>query len=146
MPYWQIFAPANTFTEQDREQLSAAITSIYVTYVELPAFYVVVLFHDTPQNSIYVGGKAHNNFVRVRIDHIARQMDNAEIRAACMAAVEEALAPFVKDRGYDWEVHIDETPMDLWRTQGLVPPGPYTDMEQLWAAENRAIPYELSAP
>lgn len=33
--------------------------------------------------------------------------------------IEEKLAPFVKERGYDWEVHIDETPMDLWRTHGL---------------------------
>jgi phenylpyruvate tautomerase PptA (4-oxalocrotonate tautomerase family) len=146
MPYWQIFTPANSFTDQDREQLSKAITSIYVTYVDLPPFYVVVLFNDMPQNSMYVGGTAHNNFVRLFIDHIARQLDTPELRAACMAAIEGALAPFIKDRGFDWEVHIDETPFDLWRTQGLVPPPPYSDIEQLWAAENRAIPYELSAP
>ena len=39
-----------------------------------------------------------------------------------MTVAEEKLAPFIKERGYDWEIHIDETPMDLWRTQGLVPP------------------------
>jgi hypothetical protein len=57
---------------------------------------------------------------------------------------EEKLAPFIKERGYDWEIHIDETPMDLWRTQALVPP-PESDMEKLWAKENRPIPYDVAA-
>jgi phenylpyruvate tautomerase PptA (4-oxalocrotonate tautomerase family) len=146
VPYWEIFAPEDAFTPQDREQLSEAITSIYVDYVNLPKFYVVVLFKETPANTMYVGGKAANNFVRVVVDHIARQMDTAEMRALCMTVIEQKLAPFVKDRGYDWEVHLDETPMDLWRTQGLVPPLPESDMEKLWARENRPIPYELAAP
>jgi hypothetical protein len=98
-----------------------------------------------PANTMYVGGKPANNFVRVVVDHIARQMDNAELRGLCMTVIEEKLAPFVKDRGYDWEVHIDETPIDLWRTQGLIPPPPYSDAEKLWAKENRAVPYELSS-
>jgi hypothetical protein len=34
----------------------------------------------------------------------------------------EAIAPFVKDRGFDWEFHIDETPFDLWSVQGYRPP------------------------
>jgi 4-oxalocrotonate tautomerase family enzyme len=146
MPYWEIFTPENAFTAEDKEQLSEAITSIYVDYVNLPPFYVVVLFKDMPANTMYVGGKAANNFVRVVVDHIARQMDTAEMRALCMTVIEQKLAPFVKDRGYDWEVHLDETPMDLWRTQGLVPPLPESDMEKLWARENRPIPYELAAP
>lgn len=146
MPYWEIFAPESAFTPQDREQLSEAITSIYVDYVNLPKFYVVVLFKDMPANTMYVGGKATNNFVRVVVDHIARQMDTAEMRALCMTVIEQKLAPFVKDRGYDWEVHLDETPMDLWRTQGLVPPPPESDIEKLWAKENRPISYELAAP
>ena len=59
-----------------------------------------------------------------------------------MAVIEEKLAPFVKDRGFDWEVHIDETPMDLWRVQGMVPPLPESETERVWAKENRPIPYE----
>lgn len=145
MPYWEIFAPDSAFTPQDKEQLSEAITSIYVDYVNLPKFYVVVLFKDMPANTMYVGGKAANNFVRIVVDHIARQMDAAEMRALCMTVIEQQLAPFVKDRGYDWEIHLDETPIDLWRTQGLVPPAPESDMERLWAKENRPIPYELAA-
>ena len=30
MPYWEIFTPENAFTPEDKEQLSEAITSIYV--------------------------------------------------------------------------------------------------------------------
>lgn len=144
MPLWQIFAPKDAFNDNDKEQLSQRITSVYVDYGKLPAFYVVIVFHEAPANTIYVGGKAANNFVRVLVDHVARQMDGAEVRAACMALIEEKLAPLVKDRGYDWEVHIDETPMDLWRTQGLVPPPPESDMEKLWAKENKPIPYEIA--
>jgi phenylpyruvate tautomerase PptA (4-oxalocrotonate tautomerase family) len=144
MPFWEIFAPESAYTEADKEQLSEAITSIYADYAGLPEFYVVVIFNDKPAQSIYVGGKAANQFVRIRVDHIARQMDTAEVRAACMAIIEEKLAPFVKDRGFDWEVHIDETPMDLWRTQGLVPPLPGSEMEKLWAKENRPVPYEFA--
>ena len=145
MPYWEIFTPENAFTPEDKEQLSEAITSIYVDYVNLPRFYVVVLFKDMPKETMYVGGKANNNFVRIRLDHIARQMETAEVRALMMTVAEEKLAPFIKERGYDWEIHIDETPMDLWRTQGLVPPPAESDMEKLWAKENRPVPYDVAA-
>ena len=60
-----------------------------------------------------------------------------------MAVIEEKLAPFVKDRGFNWEVHIDETPMDLWRVQGIVPPPPGSETERLWAQEDKPIPYEM---
>lgn len=62
-----------------------------------------------------------------------------------MEVIEEKLAPFVKERGFDWEVHLDETAVDLWRTQGLVPPPADSEMERLWAKENRPIPYEVAA-
>jgi phenylpyruvate tautomerase PptA (4-oxalocrotonate tautomerase family) len=144
MPCWEMFVPENCYTEEDKARLSEAITSMYVDHAGLPKFYVVVIFHEKAPNSIYVGGKAANSFVRIRVDHFARQLDTAEERALCMAVIEEKLAPFVKDRGFDWEVHIDETPMDLWRIQGVVPPPPGSEAERLWAQQNKPIPYELS--
>jgi hypothetical protein len=33
---------------------------------------------------------------------------------------DELIAPFVKDRGYDWEISIDET-LDLWSLQEIPP-------------------------
>lgn len=146
MPLWQVFAPENTFTDEDKEALSTSITSMYTDFVNLPKFYVVVIFHDLPLNSMYVGGKATNNFVRVFIDHIARRIQGQpELQALCMQLVESKIAPWVRDRGHDWEVHIDETPPELWRTQGLVPPAAGSDGERLWAEKNRAVPYELAS-
>lgn len=31
-------------------------------------------------------------------------------------------APCIAGRGYDWELHIDETPCDLWTIHGRFPP------------------------
>lgn len=145
MPYWHIFAPEDAFTDQDKQELSESITSLYVDFVNLPKFYVVVLFQPLPQNTLYVGAKPANNFVRIVVDHIARRVEGAELRALCMEVIEAKLAPWIRDRGYDWEVHVDETPADLWRTQGLVPPPAGSDAERMWAEKNEAIPYELAS-
>lgn len=145
MPYWEIFTPEGAYNAEDKQQFSTAITNACVEFVDIPAFYVVVRFHEYAADEMYVGGRAKDNFVRVVVDTIARQMETPEIRAAVMAFIEETMVPFVKDRGYDWEIHLDETPMDLWRVQGLIAPPAYSDMEKLWAKENRPIPYEVAA-
>lgn len=141
MPYWKIYAPEGTYSTEDKRAMSKAITDIYVEFAELPRFYVVVLFEPRPADTIWVGGEPANNFVRIVIDHIARQVDTPELKFMTMEAVEAAIEPFVKDRGLDWEVHIDETPLELWRTQGMTPPPAESDGERLWAAENRAVPW-----
>lgn len=38
-----------------------------------------------------------------------------------MRTLHEVIAPFVKDKGYDWESSIDETPVDLWSLQEELP-------------------------
>ncbi|MGY4921918.1 tautomerase family protein [Streptomyces sp. 900105755] len=38
------------------------------------------------------------------------------------------------------EFHIDETPRDLWRTDGIAPPLSKSEAEKLWVQENRPIP------
>jgi phenylpyruvate tautomerase PptA (4-oxalocrotonate tautomerase family) len=145
MPLWQVFTPENAYTDEDKEALAESITSMYTDFVNLPKFYVVVIFEPLPANSIYVGGKPANNFVRIFVDHIARRIDGQpELQALCMQLIESKIAPWVRDRGYDWEVHVDETPPALWRTQGLVPPAAGSDGERLWAEKNRAVPYELT--
>jgi len=53
------------------------------------------------------------------------------------------LKPFITDRKeLDWELHIYETPRDLWRVQGIDPPPSFSDAEKLWVHENKAIPYQ----
>ncbi|MFB7113044.1 tautomerase family protein [Streptomyces sp. NPDC056190] len=39
------------------------------------------------------------------------------------------------------EFHVDETPRDLWMTDGIAPPPPGSEAEKLWVQENRPVPY-----
>jgi phenylpyruvate tautomerase PptA (4-oxalocrotonate tautomerase family) len=142
MPYWEIFTPKGAFTPEDKQQLSKDLTKVYVDFVNLPEFYVVIRFQELGENEMYVGGEPKTNFVRFIVDHIARQMDDPEFRKLAMAVFEETIAPYVRDRGYDWEIHFDETPIDLWRVQGLIGPPEESEMEKLWAKENRPVPYD----
>ena len=145
MPYWEIFSPQDAYDSKDKEAFSKAITDACVSFVQIPEFYVVVRFQEYAADEMYVGGKAQDNFVRVVTDTIARQMEVKEIRMAVMDAIEQAMVPFVKDRGFDWEIHLDETPMDLWRVNGIIPPPAYSEIEQLWAKENRPSPYDYDS-
>lgn len=146
MPYWEVFTPENALSDGDKEGLSECITQMYVDWVELPRFYVVMRFQEVPESAIYVGGKPNNNFVRVVIDDITLRTDDPELRSLYLATIESHLAPLVKDQGYDWEVHLDETPRDLWRIRGLIPPAPLSPFEKLWAQANQALPYDLASP
>src|SRR5258705_3766983 len=55
--------------------------------------------------------------------------------------VDTTLKPWVGDRGFDWEISIDETPFDLWSLQGEIPPPFQSIAEKRWVAENRASSY-----
>ena len=61
-----------------------------------------------------------------------------------MRTLDEVIAPWVKDRGYDWEISIDETPFDLWSLQGEPPPPFESVGEKRWVKENKASPYSLA--
>ncbi|MDT1000485.1 tautomerase family protein, partial [Pseudomonas aeruginosa] len=54
--------------------------------------------------------------------------------------VNTLLKPYVEDRGFDWEFHIDETPFDYWSINGYFPPRADTEDEKRWRAENRPSP------
>ena len=99
-------------------------------------FYVSVVFHEIPRNSLFIGGVARNDFVRISIDHIARST-LPEDRQKMLNFLNSHIDPFVKERGFEWELHIDETPRDLWTVQGLFPPPSGSEEEQRWARENR---------
>ena len=71
------------------------------------------------------------------MDHIARQLTSEAAKTKFLARVEGAIAPFIKDRGFDWGLHIDETPFDLWTVQGIRPPRAGTEDEKRWISENR---------
>ncbi|MFC7502745.1 tautomerase family protein [Nocardioides sp. GCM10030258] len=145
MPLWNIQTPIGAYTADQKKAFAKDITAAYTETVGIPAFYVVVNFREVPEEDFLVGGEPVGNFIRIFVDHVARQLETAELRAWASEEFEKALVPHVKDRGFDWEWHVDETPMDLWRTQGLVPPPAFSDVEKLWAKENRPIPYEVAA-
>jgi hypothetical protein len=53
------------------------------------------------------------------------------------------LKPFITDRKeLEWELHIYETPRDLWRVQHFDPLPPFLEAEKFWLKENKVIPYE----
>jgi phenylpyruvate tautomerase PptA (4-oxalocrotonate tautomerase family) len=143
MPLWKIYHPVGAFTAADKQALSERITGLYRI---LPKFYVGVVFQEVPKESFYVGGKPADNFVRIWIDHIARTLPNDEAKRRWLGLCDAALAPFVKERGYDLEYHIDETPFDLWSIQGLRPPPPNSEAEKRWVADNRPSPHGEPPP
>lgn len=133
---------ANLIKGDQKKAFAKDITLKYTETVGIPEFYVVVSFREVPEEDFLVGGEPVGNFIRIFVDHVARQ-ETPELRKWARDEFEKALVPHVKDRGFDWEWHIDETPIDLWQVQGLTPP-PLSEAERLWATENRPVPYEAT--
>jgi phenylpyruvate tautomerase PptA (4-oxalocrotonate tautomerase family) len=139
MPLWNIYHPVGAYSAQDRQEMARRITDIYI----IPRFYVGVLFHEQPKDSFFMGGEARDNFVRIRLDHFARHIStDVEWTAAWLKKADAALAPFIQQRGYDYELHVGETPRELWLIQGMRPPRPDTEAEKRWKSENRPTPFD----
>jgi phenylpyruvate tautomerase PptA (4-oxalocrotonate tautomerase family) len=136
MPLWKVYHPVGAFTVEDKHAFAGKITELYGF---LPKFYVNVIFQEIPRNSFYIGGEPVDNFVRLSIEHIARTLPD-DRKAWWLERTNETIAPFVKDRGFDWEFHIDETPFDLWSVQGYQPPPADSEDEKKWARENKPSP------
>jgi phenylpyruvate tautomerase PptA (4-oxalocrotonate tautomerase family) len=134
VPLWKIYHPVGAFTPADKQGLAQAITGLYRI---LPKFYVGVVFQEVAPDSFFIGGEPATKFVRIWVDHIARTLPNAEARTRWIGMCDAALAPYIRDRGFDWEFHIDETSFELWSIQGMRPPLPNTEDEKRWIAENR---------
>jgi len=143
MPLWKVYHPVGAFTAEDKKGLAERITSVYAS-VPIPKFYAVIIFEEVPAGSCFVGGEAHDKFVRFRIDQIARTIPGPILREWWMRTLDEVIAPWVKGRGYDWEISIDETPFDLWSLQGEPPPPFESVGEKRWVKENKASPYSLA--
>jgi putative oxalocrotonate tautomerase-like protein len=54
-----------------------------------------------------------------------------------MKRIRETVAPYTTDRDLRWEVHIDDTPWELWSVDGRKPPAEGSEEEQRWARENK---------
>jgi phenylpyruvate tautomerase PptA (4-oxalocrotonate tautomerase family) len=142
MPLWKIYHPAGAYTEDDKREFSAKITELYQG-VPIPKFYVVVIFEETQPGNVWVGGDRHDRFVRFKIDQFARTIPGPVLREWWINTVDALTHPWVKDRGYEWEISIDEPPSDLWTLSGERPPPFESFGEKRWTEENRASPYSL---
>ncbi|CAF1058696.1 unnamed protein product [Adineta ricciae] len=140
MPLHRIFHPPGAFSVAEKTSLSERITKLY-TNRGLPAFYVVILFTPIEKDSFFVGGQSTDKFIRIVVQHLARQLPNDQRKAEFSEKYEEAIAPFIKDKGYDWEVHVEEVPPEMWRENGLIPPIKFPEIEKEWARLNKPIPY-----
>jgi phenylpyruvate tautomerase PptA (4-oxalocrotonate tautomerase family) len=72
MPLHRLYVPPHLYSVDDKAAISAAITNVYSK--TLPEFYVVVLFINVDKDDFYVGGKRSDTFLRISVQHIARQM------------------------------------------------------------------------
>jgi phenylpyruvate tautomerase PptA (4-oxalocrotonate tautomerase family) len=138
MPLWKVYHPENAFSDDDKQAIAERITKVYR---DLPPFYVGVVFEPVPKASFYIGGKPTDDFVRISVDHIARQIHDDQIKKMFLAAIGQLLAPYIADRGLRWELHIDETPFSLWTIQGFRPPVPGTPEGEKWRTDNRPSAY-----
>lgn len=139
MPLWKIYHPENAFTNEDKQAIAQRITGIYG---DLPRFYVGVVFEAVARNSYFIGGQPTDDFVRISVDHIARQIQDEETRLRFLGAVTRLLGPYIADRGLRWEMHVDETPFQLWTIQGLRPPVPGTPQGEKWRLDNRPSAFD----
>lgn len=142
MPLWKVYHPAGAFTAEDKKKLAHEITQVYAG-IPIPKFYVVFVFEEMAAGSCFVGGEPHDRFIRFKIDQIARTLPGPVIREWWVRTLDRVIAPFVKDRGYDWEISIDETPCDLWSLQGEPAPPFESAAEKRWVKENKASPYSI---
>jgi phenylpyruvate tautomerase PptA (4-oxalocrotonate tautomerase family) len=140
MPLWKIYHPAGAWTPEEKKEFSDAITRVYAG-APLPRFYVVVIFEEVAADSFYVGGEPRDRFVRIQADQMARSLPGPILREWWVNRLDEVIAPWVRDRGYDWELNITEPPPDLWSVQGLIPPPSDSAAERRWVRENKASPY-----
>lgn len=135
MPLWKIYHPVGAFTDADKAALAEKITDLYGTF--MPRFYVGIIFQEIEANNFYVGGKPVDRFVRFVMEHIARSFPDLAASRRFIDRINAIIKPYVEDRGYDWELHVDETPFDYWSINGIYPPRPGTEDDKRWRAENR---------
>ena len=140
MPLWQVYHPVGAYSEEQKRGFAEDVTQFYARF-GLPKFYVVTLFHEVPRASFLVGGVPSDDTVRVVIEHIARHAEDSGLRERMSEALGRLLAAHTGDRGLHCEFHIDETPRDQWMIDGLRPPPTGSKAEQLWAQDNRPVPY-----
>ncbi|MEU6562727.1 tautomerase family protein [Nocardia nova] len=139
MPLWHIYHPADTYSDQDKQDFARDITALYTRF-GLPDFYVVVLFREIDESSIYVAGRPARDTVRIVVEHLARHLDDPDMRRRSTQALDAVMQPYTGGRGLHWEFHTYESPRDLWMIAGQFPPDAGSEAEQAWARAGKPLP------
>ena len=139
MPLWNIYHTSPIFTsEATRTDFASTITKLY-TDGGLPGFYVVVQFIPLPPTNVFVAATARDTkpFVRLVVQHMAvhRHEGPGDFAGRFSDKINEALRPFIREKGYDWEITVSDTPRDFWRFNGIAPPPWRSEAEKIWAKE-----------
>lgn len=138
MPLWDIHGAPNLFTTEEKQHIAKSLSPIY-TSAGIPAFYVRVRFIENQPANIYSGGESHDKLVLIQVWHLARTFQNDEYKQRFLNAVDKVLTPVMEGKGLDWEYFVNESPRDLWKINGMVPPMPGSEMEKSWAEANRPL-------
>ncbi|CAD6885915.1 unnamed protein product [Tilletia controversa] len=153
MPLHRIFHPNSVFTDPaEKKALSQAITDLYSgpkSRVNLPAFYVIVVFHALePGGDFFVGGDGERakDFVRFAVDHIAVPLPSKEALEAgkfdgFLNMYEAAIRPFIGDKGLHHEITIADSPRETWRIDDHIPPKIGSAAGKRWRDENKSSAY-----
>jgi phenylpyruvate tautomerase PptA (4-oxalocrotonate tautomerase family) len=150
MPLWQIFVPEDAYTAEDKQALGERITAIYSDNFDIPRFYTTVFFHEAKPESYLVGGEPRNQFVQIAIVHAARSGEQiaerlgvalSDINNKFLELAHEALNPYVRDRGYESELHVEDAARETWNIDGMPPPPPWSEAEKRWVKDNHSSPY-----
>ena len=138
MPQWDFHLSSALLSNDEMESLSKTITRIY-TRVGLPPFYVQVRFIEDKPSNVFIGGEKHPKFVALTISHLARTFETDEQKKRFLDKVDQALNPIFQTKGLDWEYYVQESPRDLWKINGLVPPPSGSAMEKKWVQFNKPV-------
>ncbi|KAL1797003.1 hypothetical protein ACET3X_005543 [Alternaria dauci] len=140
MPLWIIYHPEGTFEDATSRQALAAESVKQYTDLGLPAFYVVTQFIKMPKDTMFSGGKAVSDLVRVVVEHIAVRLPNEdEVYKKVANTIDAVLKKHIGDKGFHYEFHVDETEKRLWKVDGMFAPEFGSDEEKIWFKENRAV-------
>ncbi|KAH6638723.1 putative oxalocrotonate tautomerase [Boeremia exigua] len=145
MPFWVVYHTDSIFKDAaSKKALAASITKLHEDVIKIPKFYVVVTFVPTPADGLYVGGEETNKpFVRITVDQIAGKMPlDRQNYAYWTSQIDAALAPHIAEKGYDWEYHVDETELLLWKINGVYAPTLYSPEFMKWKEANKVLPRE----
>jgi phenylpyruvate tautomerase PptA (4-oxalocrotonate tautomerase family) len=119
VPLHRIFHTPSIFSATDKNEIAARLTDHYTRH-GLPPFYVVVIFIPVEAENFFVGGQPANKFVRIISQHFARNYTKEEQKETSVNMLEACFAPYVRDRGLDWEIHIEDMDRSTWHENGLV--------------------------